>query len=265
MGRAGISSRFLFRATRLVVDTGLHRKSWSREKATDYMVATTGLPARAPSAKSSATAPDRARPAATRSATPPGCGRARKPSGAGRQVRLQAVPRSAARRRHATGDPRTAHQGTQPSVTMADTTDIPGGVVHDLPEDLASALTVIRGRSPPGATYALARNEWICWSIRQETGNPAQARRMGPREPRRRQAAPLLLAGLQASLSAAPNPLSPASRKHPRQRTVDGDEGGEIAVKVQRRGLGGIFDGQRRWPPGQLVFTIGKADDRNLR
>jgi uncharacterized protein (DUF885 family) len=41
--RAGYLQSFLFRATRLVVDTGLHAKRWSREKATDYMVATTGF------------------------------------------------------------------------------------------------------------------------------------------------------------------------------------------------------------------------------
>ena len=41
--RAGYLQSFLFRATRLVVDTGLHSKNWSREKATDYMVATTGF------------------------------------------------------------------------------------------------------------------------------------------------------------------------------------------------------------------------------
>jgi uncharacterized protein (DUF885 family) len=41
--RAGYLQSFLFRATRLVVDTGLHAKQWSREKATDYMVATTGF------------------------------------------------------------------------------------------------------------------------------------------------------------------------------------------------------------------------------
>ena len=41
--RAGYLQSFLFRAARLVIDTGLHHKRWSREQATDYMVQTTGF------------------------------------------------------------------------------------------------------------------------------------------------------------------------------------------------------------------------------
>ena len=41
--RAGYLQSFLFRASRLVIDTGLHHKRWSREQATDYMVKTTGF------------------------------------------------------------------------------------------------------------------------------------------------------------------------------------------------------------------------------
>jgi len=41
--RAGYLQSYLFRASRLVVDTGLNSKRWSREKAIDYMVAITGF------------------------------------------------------------------------------------------------------------------------------------------------------------------------------------------------------------------------------
>ena len=43
LGRAGFLQSFLFRAVRLVTDTGIHYKRWSREKATDYMVEATGF------------------------------------------------------------------------------------------------------------------------------------------------------------------------------------------------------------------------------
>jgi uncharacterized protein (DUF885 family) len=41
-GRLGMLQSALFRAARCVVDTGLHSKGWSRERAIDYMVETTG-------------------------------------------------------------------------------------------------------------------------------------------------------------------------------------------------------------------------------
>ncbi|MDB5429415.1 MAG: hypothetical protein JWP35_531 [Caulobacter sp.] len=41
-GEIGFLQSFLFRACRLVVDTGIHYKKWSRAQATDYMIGVTG-------------------------------------------------------------------------------------------------------------------------------------------------------------------------------------------------------------------------------
>ena len=43
LGQIGYLQSLLFRATRLVVDSGMHARRWSREKATDYLIATTGI------------------------------------------------------------------------------------------------------------------------------------------------------------------------------------------------------------------------------
>ena len=82
---------------------------------------------------------------------------------------------------------------------------LPGGVVHDLPADLAGAL---KGDRDALATWnditPLARNEWICWI---ESAKKPETRRKridwGPLQPQRRQAPPLLLARLPASLTSA--------------------------------------------------------------
>jgi uncharacterized protein (DUF885 family) len=44
LGRLGYLQLQLFRASRLVADTGLHAKRWAREKAIDWMVSITGHP-----------------------------------------------------------------------------------------------------------------------------------------------------------------------------------------------------------------------------
>lgn len=41
--KAGYLQSFLFRAARLVIDTGIHHKRWTREQATDYLASTTGF------------------------------------------------------------------------------------------------------------------------------------------------------------------------------------------------------------------------------
>lgn len=43
LGDLGRLESEIFRAARLVVDTGLHAKRWTREQAIAYMVATTGM------------------------------------------------------------------------------------------------------------------------------------------------------------------------------------------------------------------------------
>lgn len=42
--RLGYLTAEIFRAVRLVVDTGIHAKRWTREEALDYMLANTGMP-----------------------------------------------------------------------------------------------------------------------------------------------------------------------------------------------------------------------------
>lgn len=44
LGEIGFLQSMQFRAVRMVVDTGMHAKRWSRAKATAYMVETTGMP-----------------------------------------------------------------------------------------------------------------------------------------------------------------------------------------------------------------------------
>ncbi len=44
LGKIGLLQSLQFRAVRIVVDTGMHAKRWTRQKATDYMVEMTGMP-----------------------------------------------------------------------------------------------------------------------------------------------------------------------------------------------------------------------------
>lgn len=43
LGQVGYLQSLMFRATRLVVDSGMHVKRWSREQATDWFIANTGI------------------------------------------------------------------------------------------------------------------------------------------------------------------------------------------------------------------------------
>lgn len=44
LDRLGYLTSLAFRATRLVVDTGIHAKRWTRQQAIDFMLASTGMP-----------------------------------------------------------------------------------------------------------------------------------------------------------------------------------------------------------------------------
>ena len=69
LGRLGYLQSIAFRACRLVVDTGLHAKRWTREQAIQWFATTNGSTRRRSArARSTAIAPGPARPAATRSA-----------------------------------------------------------------------------------------------------------------------------------------------------------------------------------------------------
>ena len=88
VGRLGYLQGLAFRACRLVVDTGLHAKRWTREQGVRYLRREQRLQAATKwRAKSTATAAGRARPAATRSATARSSASAPRPGGARRALR----------------------------------------------------------------------------------------------------------------------------------------------------------------------------------
>ena len=59
---------------------------------------------------------------------------------------------------------------------MTDAKTIPGGVVHDLPEDLNDALERDREALATWEDITpLARNEWICWVESAKRSRPAKS------------------------------------------------------------------------------------------
>ena len=105
---------------------------------------------------------------------------------------------------------------------MAAVTELPGGVVHDLPDDLAAA---IQADGPASATWQgispLARNEWICW-VEDAKKAETRAKRIswGCESLNRGKRRPLLLAGLQASLTRLRLPRCLADLSQPAEQAI---------------------------------------------
>ncbi len=143
--RAGYLQSFLFRAERLVVDTGLNHKRWTREQAIDHMVAATGFarprvqreierycasPGQACSYKIGHIAWTRAR--------------AKAQTGARREVRPPRLPRHPQGRRDAADDLRAAGR-------RADQGEAGGGLAGELLRHLGDFQPALFGRVLLGA------------------------------------------------------------------------------------------------------------------
>ena len=90
-GRLGYLTGFRFRAVRLVVDTGLHSKRWTREQAVTFAMTATGRARNGITSEIDRYCACRARPAATRSARPRSCAFGPRPRRRWRQVRPQGL------------------------------------------------------------------------------------------------------------------------------------------------------------------------------